>query len=93
MKDYCGLFRFSKDMNADQVFSITDVWLIIKFIWLLPAKIIMFLVHNSPKLSAFFEVDCSTGNSWGGGIFALFGWIVIIFVVGWILSVVNYERG
>ncbi len=87
MNDYCGRFHFAKDMNGDFVFSISDVWLMIKFIWLLPAKAVVGLMHSTPTWAAFFEIDCSTGESWGGGIFSLFAWFVILALVGVLLAV------
>lgn len=74
----CQRFYFAKDMNGDLVFTITDVWLIIKFIWLLPAKIFMSMIESFPGLVTFFESACSTGDSWGGGIFSLLIWVVLL---------------
>lgn len=92
MNDYCERFHFVKDMNGDLVFSISDVWLIIEFIWLLPAKVVVSLAHNQPKLAAFFEIDCSTGNSWGGGIFSLFVWFVVLGLIGWALNALEVQQ-
>lgn len=81
MDDYCQRFHIVKDMNGDLVFTISDVWLMIKFIWLLPAKAVAGLMQSSPEWAAFFEIACSTGESWGGGIFSLVGWFVILALV------------
>ena len=86
MNDYCQRFHIVKDMNGDLVFSISDVWLIIKFVWLLPAKVVMSLIQSNPKWATFFEIDCSTGDSWGGGLFSLVGWFVILALVGAVLT-------
>ena len=83
MNDYCARFHIVKDMNGDLVFSISDVWLIIKFIWLLPAKAVVGFSHNVSAWATFFEIDCSTGESWGGGIFSLFVWFVVLGLIGW----------
>jgi hypothetical protein len=71
MNDYCGRFYFAKDMNGDLIFTIADVGLMIKFVCLLPAKAVVGLIATSPDLARFFEIDCSTGESWGGAIFSL----------------------
>jgi hypothetical protein len=81
MKDLCGRFHFAKDMNGDFVFTISDVWLMIKFVWLLPVKAVLALIETDSKWMTFFEVDCSTGESWGGGILAFFGWIAILVLI------------
>lgn len=86
MNDYCERFHFVKDMNSDLAFTISDVWLMIKFIWLLPAKAVVGLIQNNPKWTAFFEINCSTGESWGGGISSFVGWIVILALVGMLIG-------
>ena len=65
-------------MNGDLVFSISDVWLMIEYVWLLPAKLAMRVVESYPELARFLEVDCSTGQSWGGGIFSAFAWLIVL---------------
>jgi hypothetical protein len=78
MSDYCGRFYFAIDMNGDFIFTITDVSLMLKFFYLLPAKVAVGMIASSPDLTRFFELDCSTGESWGGGMFSLFVWFVIL---------------
>lgn len=85
MNDFCGRFHFAKDMNGDLMFTISDIWLMIKFIWLLPAKAIMALIDNSPQLVTFFEATCAMGDSWGGGVLSFFGWLVIL-ILGIVLD-------
>lgn len=82
MNDFCGRFHFAKDMNGDLAFSISDVWLIIYYIWLLPAKLVIGIAHNTDWMATFFEINCSTGESWGGGIFSLFVWFIIFGIIG-----------
>jgi hypothetical protein len=83
MKDLCGRFYFAKDMNGDFMFTISDVWLMIKFAWLLPAKIAMTMIESSPQLVTFLESNCTTGDSWGAGIFSLIAWFaaMVMFIV------------
>lgn len=78
MTDSCERFHLVKDMNGDAVFSISDVWLIIEFIWLLPAKVVVSIAQMSPTLATFFEINCSTGESWGGGIFSSVAWLLVL---------------
>lgn len=78
MTDSCGRFHFVKDMNGDGVFSISDVWLVIEVIWLLPAKVAVSVAQMSPALTTFLEINCSTGESWGGGIFSLITWYLVL---------------
>lgn len=86
MNDLCNRFYFAKDMNGDFAFTISDVWLLAKAIWLIPAKAVMLIVDNSAGMGRFFEASCSTGESWGGAIFSFFGWILILGVVGLLID-------
>lgn len=78
MNDLCGRFYFAKDMNGDSAFTISDVWLMIKAVCLLPAKAVMVLIDNSPELVRFFEATCAVGDSWGAAWFSLFFWFALI---------------
>lgn len=93
MNNLCGRFYFAKDMNGDFVFTISDVWLMIKFIWLLPVKAVLALIETNPKWVTFFEIDCSTGESWGGGILAFFGWIAILTLIVVLLAELGNRAG
>ena len=77
MNEYCGRLFFAKDMNGDLAFTITDIWLMAKFVFLLPAKLVVGIIHNTEMASTFFEVSCSTGESWGGAIFSAFAWTLV----------------
>lgn len=75
----CGRFTFISDMNFDGVFSISDVGLMLKFIIHLPAKTVVWLIEQKPMLASFFEMDCLTGNGWGGStVFSLLAWFIVI---------------
>lgn len=92
MSNSCDRFHFVKDMNGDFVFSISDVWLMIEYIWLLPVKVAVNLAHNHPPMATFFEIDCSTGESWGGGISSLFLWIIILVFYAWVLDTLEAQQ-
>lgn len=77
MNNFCTRFHIVMDMNRDSLFSISDVWLIIKWIWLLPAKFVVGLAHEFLMLATFFEINCDTGESWGGAMFSFFVWFLI----------------
>ena len=65
-------------MNTDGVLTISDVLLWAKWLWSFPAKLVMEVVAGSPKLATFFEIDCGTGEGWGGAVFAFFIWFIAI---------------
>ena len=77
MNEMCGRFRFVQDMNGDGIYSISDFWLQIKFLWNLPAKAVVGVAANFPEVTKYFEIACSTGEDWGGAVFSLpFWWLV-----------------
>jgi hypothetical protein len=82
MNEYCGRFFLATDMNGDFLFTISDVWLIAKFIWLLPSKAVVGLLHNSPEIATFFEIGCSTGEGFGGAVFSFFAWFIGLLLIG-----------
>lgn len=82
MNEYCGRFFIAADMNGDLAFTISDVWLIGKFIWLLPAKAVIGVLHSTPEFATFFEIGCGTGEGWGGAIFSFFVWFIVLAITG-----------
>jgi hypothetical protein len=85
MNDNCGRFFFAKDMNGDLAFTITDVWLFAKSVYLLPAKFVAGLIQDS-QIGTFFEVTCATGDGWGGVIFSFIAWLIVLSIIGAILK-------
>lgn len=73
LNQWCGRFRFAWDMNANGTVTITDIELLLKFFFLLPATCATLVLSAFPALANFFEVNCDTGTKWGG---AIFSWIV-----------------
>lgn len=75
--DDCGRFFFAVDINRDGSFTITDVWLMAQFVFLLPAKVATWVISGVPWLAHFFEMDCDSGGGWGGALFCLLVWWVL----------------
>lgn len=68
-------------MNFDGAITISDLWLLTKFLWLLPSKLVMEAIAGSSRLAQFFEIDCFTGESFGGAVFSFFAWYIAYFIV------------
>jgi hypothetical protein len=75
---YCNRAQFSSDMNADGVFTITDVGLILKQVFLLPADMATGILFASDDLVRFFEMNCNTGTSYGGAVFSFIAWAALL---------------
>ena len=73
----CGRFYFAIDFNRDGITTISDLWLLFKSCFLIPAKGIAELLAAFPRLAAFFEMDCLTGEGGGGAVFSAFTWLII----------------
>ena len=75
--DSCGRFYFALDFNRDGITTISDLWLLFKSCFLIPAKGIAELLAASPRLAAFFEMDCMTGEGGGGVVFSTLVWLIV----------------
>ena len=86
-------------MNGDLAFTISDVWLLIKFFWLLPSNIVLWAIETpevSPmlELETFFEITCASGNGWGAAIVSPFGWLMAVaLIVGAYMNIVGAYIG
>lgn len=76
MTDFCGRFVFDTDMNGDMYVSISDVWELLKQLWLIPSNSLASLFEAFPSIARFFEMDCGTGQGFGGFVFSLFVWLI-----------------
>jgi len=76
MAAYCKRFQFAWDMNGDLAFTISDAWLLVKAIFLLPATAVVSLLHQIDSTATFFEIDCQTGTGFGGAVGSVFLWLL-----------------
>lgn len=88
--DLCERFRFAWDMNGDSIFSVSDVGLLAKAAFLLPSNVVAAALHSERSLASFFEIDCTTGQGWGGALFSLVAWTLVCTVI---LTVVDDVSG
>lgn len=79
--EQCGRFSFSWDMNADGLMTISDILLLVDFFFRMPAKITLEIVAEAPSIATFFEINCLTGEGWGGAIFSVFLWFFVFDVI------------
>ncbi len=82
----CGRFHFVADMNADGAFTISDVWLWLERLYLLPSNGTVAFFQDDRPLASFFEITCATGQSWGGAIFSFFVWFIVFGIVAAMLE-------
>lgn len=81
INEQCGRFSFFWDMNADGLVTISDVLKLVDFFFRIPVKITFEIVAYAPSVATFFEINCLTGEGWGGAIFSVFLWIVVFLAI------------
>ena len=91
MDAYCRRFRFAEDMNGDLAFTVSDVWLIVKAVFLLPSAAVSSVLHRFDSTAVFFEVDCQTLQGVGGAVLSLFLWPVLIAIAVGMASKVSSQ--
>ena len=68
------------DMNFDQILTITDCWLWIKWWFFLPGDSLFFIfLYKLPTIGVFFEISESSFGSLSAGIISTFFWFCTIF--------------
>jgi hypothetical protein len=70
------------DMNGDYAYTITDLWLQLKTVFLLPANALVDFMRASPGLGDFLELNCWSGHGFIGGVASTVLWLVAIALVG-----------
>lgn len=81
----CENLQLRIDMNGDSAYTITDLWLQIKGVYLLPANAIVEASLPSSGLSRFLELDCWSAHGIVGAILSGFLWWVALVIVGGLL--------
>ncbi len=92
MDAYCNRFRFAWDMNGDLAFTVSDVWLLVKAIFLLPATASTSVLHRFEATAVFFEIDCHTGQGIGGAIVSLMLWPWLALSIALLISMASDRK-
>lgn len=77
----CQNFLPHADMNGDYVYTISDLWLQIKTVFHMPAKLLVEALASFPGVAQFLELTCWSGESVFGGVFSLIAWAVVLIAV------------
>lgn len=81
INEQCGRFSIYWDMNADGLVTISDVFKLVDFFFRIPVKITLEIVAQAPSIATFFEINCLTGEGWGGAIFSVYLWFVVFLAI------------
>ena len=71
-------WHFAWDMNADGLFTISDVWLLIKQVFYLPGDSLLFLILvERPGTATFLELSTANSHGFLTGVDSAISWIVL----------------
>ncbi len=79
--EQCGRFSYQWDMNLDGLVTISDVLELVDIFFRIPVKITLEIVFAAPSIATFFEINCLTGQAWGGAIYSVFLWWLIYLTI------------
>jgi hypothetical protein len=77
-------WHFAADMNGDGVFTIADVWLMVKYVYFAPGDAIIFAHMTDPELPTLltlFEPDASWLYGWASGVLSGLVWFVVLWII------------
>lgn len=85
-------WRFVWDMNHDGVYTISDTFLIFKWLFFAPGDwVLLMIMREAPDMGVFLEMspEASLGG-FGAGVISVFAWLV---VWSWVWSPIGALRG
>ena len=69
---------FALDMNGDGIFTIDDVWLMVKYVYFAPGDLVIFAHMADPDLPTLVEVDASWLYGWTSGVISALVWFIVL---------------
>lgn len=86
MNEICKRFAFARDMNGDLAYTISDLWLQFKMVFLLPSNFAASILHDWPGIGSFLEIDCMTGRGALGWMVSALVWFALLVFVSAVLA-------
>jgi hypothetical protein len=69
-------------MNGDGIFTIDDVWLMVKYVYFAPGDLVIFAHMADPDLPTLVEVDASWLYGWTSGVISALVWFIVLGTIG-----------
>ena len=79
-QEAAGRWFIAKDMNCDELFTISDVELWAEWAFFLPGDGLLWAVMQAQPLATFFELTPAVYSGWGSGIVSAIIWLIAIAV-------------
>lgn len=77
-------WQFSRDMNRDGVFTISDIWLWFQWIFFLPGDALLAATMSNQWLATFLEITPLNYGGWLSGIVSAIAWVILL-GIAWLL--------
>jgi hypothetical protein len=72
-------WQFSWDMNGDGVITISDTWLLLKWLFFAPGDyLLLWFMQVVPQAAIYFEVTPASLFGLGSGVLSFFCWMIPI---------------
>jgi hypothetical protein len=75
-------WHFAADMNGDGIFTISDVWLMVKYVYFAPGDLVIFAHLSDRELPTLFELDASWLYGWTSGVISGLVWFIVLGIIG-----------
>jgi len=76
----------STDMNFDGLYTVTDLWLQIVWIFTLPGNLAINVILSDARWRTFFEVTPLSCGGAGAAVFSLFAWMFLFSLISTFIS-------
>jgi hypothetical protein len=80
-------------MNGDGVFTIDDVWLMVKYVYFAPGDLVIFAHMADPDLPTLFELNASWLYGWASGVISGIAWFIALGIFCAIVSAIAEMSG
>ena len=84
-----GRWFLEKDMNCDYLFTISDVFMWVEWVFFLPGDGLLWAVMQSERAAIFLELSPNFYGGWISGILSGFGWFSAFIL--WVVIMVALE--
>ena len=77
-----GRWFFATDMNCDGLFTVSDIWSLIEWVFFLPGDgLLLVLMEMLPGIGTFFELMPESYGGWFSGTVSFLSWANVPFFV------------
>jgi hypothetical protein len=79
--------------NGDGVFTIDDVWLMVRYVYFAPGDLLVFGQMADPDLPTLFDLDASWLYGWASGTISGLVWFIVLGIISAIVLAIVEMSG